>query len=138
MVKKTITYTDLNGVERTENFYFDMSKPEIVKMQASAKGGYDVQLKSIAANLNGALIMEFFEDFIKKSYGEKSEDGRRFVKSPELSEAFMQTPAYEVLFEELITDDKKAAEFVNAVMRVNGLKTETTSAPVVNTTATVK
>lgn len=138
MVKKTITYTDLNGVERTEDFYFDMSKPEIVKMQASAKGGYDVQLKSIAANLNGALIMEFFEDFIKKSYGEKSEDGRRFVKSPELSEAFMQTPAYEVLFEELITDDKKAAEFVNAVMRVNGLKTETTSAPVVNTTATVK
>lgn len=138
MVKKTITYTDLNGVERTEDFYFDMSKPEIVKMQASAKGGYDVQLKSIAANLNGALIMEFFEDFIKKSYGEKSEDGRRFVKSPELSEAFMQTPAYEVLFEELITDDKKAAEFVNAVMRVNGLKTETTSASVVNTTATVK
>ena len=64
MIKKTITYNDLNGVSRTEDFYFDMSKPEIVKMQASAKGGYDVQLKSIAANLNGALIMEFFENFI--------------------------------------------------------------------------
>lgn len=127
MVKKNITYTDLNGVERTEDFYFDMSKPEIVKMQASAKGGYDVQLKSIAANLNGALIMEFFENFISKAYGEKSEDGRRFIKSPELSEAFMQTPAYEVLFEELVTDDKKAAEFVNAVMRVNTLKTTTTT-----------
>lgn len=119
MVKKTITYTDLNGVERTEDFYFDMSKPEIVKMQASAKGGYDVQLRSIAANLNGALIMEFFENFIAKSYGEKSDDGRRFVKSEELSKAFMQTPAYEALFEELVTDDKKAAEFVNAVMRVD-------------------
>lgn len=118
MIKKSITYTDLNGVERTEDFYFDMSKPEIVKMQASAKGGYDVQLKSIAANLNGALIMEFFENFISKAYGEKSEDGRRFIKSKELSEAFMQTPAYEVLFEELVTDDKKAADFVNAVMRV--------------------
>lgn len=119
MIKKPITYTDLNGVERTEDFYFDMSKPEIVKMQASAKGGYDVQLRSIAANLNGALIMEFFEDFISKSYGEKSDDGRRFIKSEELSTAFMQTPAYEVLFDELVTDSKKAAEFVNAVMRVN-------------------
>lgn len=117
MVKKTITYTDLNGVQRTEDFYFDMSKPEIVKMQASAKGGYDVQLKSIAANLNGALIMEFFENFIAKSYGEKSEDGRRFMKSEEISRAFMETPAYEVLFEELVTNDKTAADFINAVMR---------------------
>lgn len=127
MVKKTITYTDLNGVERTEDFYFDMSKPEIVKMQLSAKGGYDVQLKSIAANLNGALIMEFFENLITAAYGEKSDDGRRFVKSEELSKAFMQTPAYEVLFEELVTDDKKAAEFVNAVMRTNTGKPAITS-----------
>lgn len=124
MLKKTITYNDLNGIQRTEDFYFDMSKPEIVKMQASAKGGYDVQLRSIAANLNGALIMEFFENFISKAYGEKSEDGRRFMKSEELSKAFMETPAYEVLFEELVTDDKKAADFVNAVMRSKGNTTE--------------
>lgn len=119
MLKKTITYTDFNGIERTEDFYFDMSKREIVKMQVSTKGGYDVQLKSIAADLNGALIMEFFENFIAKAYGEKSEDGRRFMKSEEISRAFMETPAYEVLFEELVTDDKSAADFVNAVMRSN-------------------
>lgn len=122
MIKKTITYNDLNGVSRTEDFYFDMSKPEIVKMQASAKGGYDVQLKSVAANLNGALIMEFFENFIAKSYGEKSEDGRRFHKSEEISKSFMETPAYEVLFEELVTNDVAAAEFVNSVMRVKSEK----------------
>lgn len=116
MLKKAITYIDLNGVERTEDFYFNLSKPEIVKMQSSVKGGYDVQLKSIAADLNGAYIMEFFEDLIIKAYGEKSEDGRRFIKSRELSEAFLQTPAYEVLFEELISDDKAAADFVNAIM----------------------
>ena len=86
MTKETITYTDLNGVQRTEDFYFDLSKPEIVKMQASAKGGYDVQLKSIAASPNGALIMEFFENFIKTAYGEKSDDGRRFMKSEEISQ----------------------------------------------------
>ncbi len=68
MIKESITYTDLNGVERTEDFYFDLSKPEIVRMQASEKGGYDVQLKSIASGSNGALIMEFFETFIKSAY----------------------------------------------------------------------
>lgn len=116
MLKKTIAYVDLNGVERSEDFYFNLSKPEVVKMQGSVKGGYDVRLKSIAADLNGANIMEFFEDLISRSYGEKSEDGRRFMKSPEISKAFMETPAYEVLFEELVTNDRAAADFVNAVM----------------------
>ena len=122
MHKEVITYTDLNGVQRTEDFYFDLSKPEIVKMQASAKGGYDVQLKSIAASPNGALIMEFFENFIKTAYGEKSDDGRRFMKSEEISRSFMETPAYEVLFEKLVTDAGAASEFVNRVMRANGNK----------------
>lgn len=116
MTHETITYTDLNGVERTETFYFNMSKPEIVRMQASVKGGYDVQLQSIAAGANGAQIMEFFEDFIKAAYGEKSDDGRRFMKSEEISKAFMETPAYEVLFEKLVTDAGAAANFVEKVM----------------------
>lgn len=130
MHKETITYNDLNGVQRTEDFYFDLSKPEIVKMQASAKGGYDVQLRSIAADLNGAKIMEFFENFITKSYGEKSEDGRRFMKSEEISRSFMETPAYEVLFEKLVTNDKYAADFVNAVMRSKGNAAASAVAPV--------
>jgi len=130
MHKETITYNDLNGVQRTEDFYFDLSKPEIVKMQASAKGGYDVQLRSIAADLNGAKIMEFFENFIAKSYGEKSEDGRRFMKSEEISRSFMETPAYEVLFEKLVTNDKYAADFVNAVMRSKGNAAAPAVAPV--------
>ena len=132
MHKETITYNDLNGVQRTEDFYFDLSKPEIVKMQASAKGGYDVQLRSIAADMNGAKIMEFFENFITKSYGEKSEDGRRFMKSEEISRSFMETPAYEVLFEKLVTNDKYAADFVNAVMRSKG----NAAAPAVASVAT--
>lgn len=119
MIKETITYTDFNGVERTETFLFNMSKPEIVKMQESAKGGYDVQLQSLAAGANGALIMEFFENFIKNAYGEKSDDGRRFMKSEEISRAFMETPAYEVLFEKLVTDADAAGTFVNKVMNAD-------------------
>lgn len=125
MLKKTITYPDYNGVQRTEDFYFNLSKPEIVKMQASIKGGYDVQLKSIAANRNGGQIMEFFEELISKAYGEKSEDGRRFMKSEEISKSFMETPAYEKLFEELVTDDEASADFVNAIMSVNPSETQT-------------
>lgn len=120
MHKEIITYNDLNNVQRTEEFYFDLSKPEIVKMQASTKGGYDIQLKSIAASSNGARIMEFFENFISKAYGVKSEDGRRFMKSEEISRSFMETPAYEVLFEKLVTNDQYAADFVNAIMRSKG------------------
>lgn len=116
MLKKMITYVDLNGVERKEEFYFNLTKPEVIKMQGSVKGGYDVRLKGIAAELSGAAIIEFFEDLIMRSYGEKSEDGRRFMKSEEISKAFMETPAYEVLFEELISDDNAAADFVNAIM----------------------
>lgn len=119
MLKKTITYKDLNGVERTEDFYFNLSKPEIVKMQASVKGGYDAQLRSIAANLDGGQIMEFFEELISKAYGEKSNDGRRLMKSEEISRSFMETPAYEKLFEELVMDDKAGADFVNAVMSID-------------------
>lgn len=130
MHKEVIIYNDLNGVQRTEDFYFDLSKPEIVKMQASTKGGYDVQLRSIAASLDGAKIMDFFENFISKSYGVKSEDGRRFMKSEEISRSFMETPAYEVLFEKLVTDDKYAADFVNAVMRSNGNAAAPAVAPV--------
>jgi hypothetical protein len=116
MLKKPITYKDWNDLERTEDHYFNLEKHEIVKMQESVKGGYDVQLKAIAAGMNGAGIMQFFEDLIKASYGEKSEDGRRFMKSEEISRAFMETRAYSALFEEMITDAKAAAAFVNAIM----------------------
>ena len=125
MLKKTIAYTDLNGIKRTEDFYFNLSKPEIIKMQTSVKGGYDVQIKGIAANKDGGQIMEFFEELISKAYGEKSEDGRRFMKSEEISRSFMETPAYEILFEELITNDEAAADFVNAVMSINYAPSQT-------------
>ena len=123
MLKKTIPYIDLNGVKRKEDFYFHLSKPEIVKMQTSVKGGYDVQLKSIGAGADGDQIMEFFEDLITKAYGVKSEDGRRFMKSEEISRSFMESPAYEVLFEELVTNDKAAADFVNAVINIGNSAT---------------
>jgi hypothetical protein len=116
MLKRSIKFKDWNDLERIEEHYFNLTKLEVTKMQASVDGGYDVKVKALAAGMNGAGIMEFFENFIRTSYGIKSDDGRRFMKSEEISRAFMETRAYEVLFEELVTNPKAAAEFFNAVM----------------------
>lgn len=118
MLKKTITYTDYNGSQRTEDFYFNLSKAEIAEMELSVNGGYSQMLKDIVAAEDGAQIMAHFKEIILKSYGEKSQDGKRFVKSQELSAAFAQTEAYSELFMELITNPNAAADFVNSIIPV--------------------
>ena len=115
MLKKTITYTDYEGVERTEDFYFNLTKAECVEMQWSAEGGMAKRLQKIVATQDVKQIVEIFKDIILRSYGEKSDDGRRFIKSKELSDAFSQTEAYSELYMELSSDDKAAAEFINAI-----------------------
>jgi len=116
MLKKTITYTDYNGVERTEDFYFNLSKAEILEMEMGTTGGFTEMVEKIVAAKDAPAIIKVFKDMVFKSYGEKSADGKRFIKSKELSEAFAQTEAYSQLFMELATDDKKGAEFVNGVV----------------------
>ena len=122
MLKKTIKYTDYNGTERTEDFYFNLTKAEILEMEASVFGGLSSVLTKIISSNDQPKIMAQFKYIVHKAYGEKSEDGRRFVKSDELSTMFEQTPAYEELFMELLTDETKAAEFINSIMpKVDGV-----------------
>lgn len=122
MLKKTIKYTDYNGTERTEDFYFNLTKAEILEMEASAFGGLSSALTKIINSNDQPKIMSQFKYIVHKAYGEKSEDGRRFVKSDDLSTMFEQTPAYEELFMELLTDETKAAEFINGIMpKVDGV-----------------
>ena len=116
MLKKTITYTDYNGVERTEAFYFNLTKAELTEMEMSTTGGLAEMLQKIVDAKDMPSIIEVFKKLILKAYGEKSDDGRRFIKSEELSTAFSQTEAYSILFMELATDDKKAAEFFNGIV----------------------
>lgn len=115
MLKKTITYTDYDGNERTEDFYFNLSKAEISEMELSINGGLTKLIEKIVQENDQAKIVEYFKDLILRSYGEKSLDGKRFIKSKELSEAFSQTEAYSELFMELATDADAAAAFVNAI-----------------------
>lgn len=116
MLKKEITYVDYNDTERTESFYFNLSKAELAEMQLSANGGLETYINNIIEAKDGASMVQIFKDLILKAYGEKSPDGKRFVKSQEVSDSFAQTEAYSQLFMELITDDKAAAEFINGIM----------------------
>lgn len=116
MLKKTITYTDYNGVERTEDFYFNLKKSEIMEMELSTDGRLSEMIKKIIATKDIPSLMSIFKEFILKAYGEKSPDGKRFIKSKELSESFEQTEAYSELFMELANSDKAAAEFINGLV----------------------
>ena len=116
MLKKTITYVDYDNVERTEDHYFNLSKVEIQEMEFTTAGGFAEMLTRIVGAMDMPAIYKTFKEIILKSYGVKSPDGKRFIKSEELSTAFSQTEAYVVLMEEITTDAKKAAEFINAIM----------------------
>lgn len=116
MLRKPITYTDYDGNERTEVHYFNLNRAEVVKMEMSTSAGLSKELEKIIETNDAPSIIKFMEDLILKSYGEKTPDGRRFVKSPELSEEFSQTEAYTQLFMELCTNSEAAADFVNRVI----------------------
>lgn len=116
MLKKTISYTDYNGVERVEDFYFNLSKAESMEMELSIPGGLTGMIRQIVAAQDVPIIIATFKQIILKAYGEKSPDGRRFVKSEELSKAFSETEAYSILYMELATDADAAAEFVNGIV----------------------
>lgn len=119
MLKKTVKYVDYNGVERTEDFYFNMTKAEVAEMEMSVEGGFSKMLEELVASKDNVRIVQLFKEMVLKSYGEKSPDGRRFVKSKEISEAFAQTEAYSEIFMELALNEKAAAAFVNGIMPAN-------------------
>lgn len=116
MLAKKIKYTDYNGVEREEVFYFNITKAELMTQNLMTPGGLETKLKRIINSKDVPELTKYIQDIIKDSYGVKSDDGVRFIKSKELSEMFMQTGAYSVLFMEMVTDNKKASDFVNGIL----------------------
>ena len=116
MVVKKIKYTDFNGVEREEEFMFNLTEAEITEMELTTDGGLSDSIKKIISAQDTPQIVETFKMLLLKSYGEKSADGRRFIKSEELTEAFTQTNAYSQFFMELATDDKAAIAFINGII----------------------
>lgn len=115
MFKKTINYVDYDGNERTEDFFFNFTKAELIEMQYSAVGGLQKYISNIISANDQPKLISLFKDLVLKAYGQKSPDGRRFIKSQELRDEFAQTEAYSIIFMELATNDKAAQEFVNGI-----------------------
>lgn len=120
MIKKTITYTDFNGTTRTETFCFHLSQAETIEFECSESGGITKLIEKIIATQDNVKLVDIFKDLIRRSYGEISPDGRRFCKTDDngrpLFQQFEETEAYSILFMELATDDKKAAEFIKGII----------------------
>ena len=119
MLKKTITYIDYNGVERTEDFYFNLSKAEVLELEMGTTGGLTEMINKIVAAQDTPTLIKIFKDLVLRAYGEKSPDGKRFIKSDEIRDAFSQTEAYSNLFMELATDAETASKFFNGIIPDN-------------------
>lgn len=116
MIKKTIKYTDYNGVEREEDFLFNLSKAELMEMEMGTTGGLAEMIQKIGASKDAPAIIKIFKELVLKAYGIKSDDGKRFIKSKEIAEGFAQTEAYSILFMELATDSDAAANFIKGIV----------------------
>lgn len=116
MLKKTVTYQDIFDPEttRTEDCYFNLTKSEIMKLEMGVEGGFSEKLKSIARSVNAPEIMDTFNMILLKAYGKR--EGNKFVKSDEISHEFEQSPAYDQIFMELVTNAEAAAKFINAIV----------------------
>jgi hypothetical protein len=116
VLKKTITYTDFNDEEVSEDFFFHLSKAELVELEMSHEGGLSEALKNIVAAEDAKSIIGEFKNIILSAYGQRSEDGRRFIKNEQLREEFASSEAYSVLFMELVTDTQAAIDFINGII----------------------
>ena len=116
MLKKTIKYTDYNGVEREEDFYFNLTKAELMEMEMSTTGGLTEMINRIVKTQDAPAIIKIFKDLVLRAYGMKSDDGRRFMKSDAIRDEFAQTEAYSIIFMELATDADAASKFVNGIV----------------------
>jgi len=128
MLKKTITYNDFNGNKVTEDFYFNLTKAEVAEMEVSAStldpdgkvsGGMQKLLTDVVSSGSGERIINIFKEILSRSYGVKSEDGKRFIKSPELYKEFSESAAYSDFFVELLTEPDAAAKFITSIMPVD-------------------
>lgn len=116
MLKKTIKYTDFNDNEISEDFYFNLTEAELVEMETQTGGGLKAKIERIINTRDVSEIMKIFKDIIIKSYGVKSDDGKRFIKSPEVVEAFTQSNAYSELYIELVSNVDSAINFITGIM----------------------
>lgn len=115
MIKQTIKYTDFNGVENEEVFYFNLTKAELTKLELGKKNGMSNHIKEVVESGDNAELLEILTSLILDSYGAKSEDGKRFIKTKTLREEFEQSPAFSEIFMKMLTTPESAEAFINGI-----------------------
>lgn len=117
MLKKTMTTVDFGGTERTEDYYFNLTKAEIMEMELNTEGGFSAMINRIVESKSQLELAQLFKQILCKSYGVLSPDGRKFIKNQAVLDDFMATQAFSDLYIELLEDGgKKAADFFEGVM----------------------
>lgn len=116
MLKKTITYEDYDGNTRTEDFYFNLNEAELTELRLSRNGGIEVMMDRIVKEQNAPEIIALVKEIIMLAYGKKSDDGKTFMKSPEISQEFVCTEAYNELFMDVVSSPESASNFFNAIL----------------------
>lgn len=116
MIKKTIEYTDFNNDVRIEDFYFNLTKDELVQLGVKYPGGLEKKINDLIKTDDAQEVYDIFRTIVLESYGEKSDDGKRFIKSKEMATAFSQTNAFSELIMELISDSEYGAKFIEGLL----------------------
>lgn len=116
MLKKTITYEDYDGNKRTEDFYFNLNEAELTELRLSRNGGLEVMLERIVKEQDASQIIAIVKEILLRAYGEKSDDGKVFLKSPEISHKFECTEAYNEIFMSICESPEAASSFFNALL----------------------
>lgn len=116
MYKMSVSYEDFDGNQRTEDKYFNLTKAEVTELETSMNGGLSNLLEKIVAEQDQQKIIEYFKKMVLMAYGEKSLDGRIFLKNDRIREEFACSAAYSEIFMKLATDADVAAEFVNGII----------------------
>lgn len=124
MITETLTYVDFGGTERTEDFYFNLTEAEVLNLSLSKEGGMEAYIKKIVNAKSQLELVKLFQDVLRISYGKKSEDGRRFEKSPEIFADFEATQAYSDFYMSLVTNTEKAIAFINSLCDTKPTKAE--------------
>lgn len=121
MISETIKYIDYNGNEREDTFYFNLSKSEIWRLEIGEKGEFTKRIQAMSSEMDQSKIWNLFEEVVTMAVGKKSEDGRRFDKSPEAKAEFLESEAYSEFLEMLLTGDhgkdpQFAEKFLNGLI----------------------
>lgn len=124
MLKKTISYVDYNGVNCTEDLYFNLTQTELMKMESEIPGGLHSYMENVVNTSDPQKMFKLYEMIINRAYGEKSPDGKRFMKSDEISENFMHSAVYDSFYMELLTKDGELEKFIKGILPANLQKAE--------------